>query len=194
MPLNEEIKGLYCRTGNYMLFHFFHLRHRLPGSAALIISQNFASCRLACSFKVTLFLVFIPITSFPYQLAWVNVGCGILVEYHFSLWSTILFSMEEFMEGVNRVNPVFHEEKSSRLKQASNRSPKKLSFPGCSKRALPTPRLRQAGRCKLSSAKSRPAGPPKSLAGNAYMRSLLLYAATTKDEENAADGQFSATC
>jgi hypothetical protein len=60
MPLNEEFKGFYCRTGNYMLFHFFHLRHRLPGSADRIISQNFASCRLACSFKVTLFLVFIP--------------------------------------------------------------------------------------------------------------------------------------
>ena len=55
MPLNEEFEGLGCRTGNYMLFHFFHLRHRLPGSAALIIAQNFASCRLACSFMVAFF-------------------------------------------------------------------------------------------------------------------------------------------
>jgi hypothetical protein len=58
MPLNEEFKGLRCRTGNYMLFHFFHLRHRLPGSAARIIAQNFASCRLACSFMVAFLLVF----------------------------------------------------------------------------------------------------------------------------------------
>jgi hypothetical protein len=64
MPLNEEFKGLGCRTGNYMLFHFFHLRHRLPGSAARIIAQNFASCRLACSFRIALFLVLMTITSF----------------------------------------------------------------------------------------------------------------------------------
>jgi hypothetical protein len=64
MPLDEEFKGFCCRTGNYMLFHFFHFRHRLPGSAARIISQNFASCRLACSFKAILFFVFKPLTSF----------------------------------------------------------------------------------------------------------------------------------
>jgi hypothetical protein len=64
MPLNKKIKALYCRTGNHMLFHFFHLRHRLPGSAARIIAQNFASCRLACSFIVTLFLAIISFTSF----------------------------------------------------------------------------------------------------------------------------------
>jgi hypothetical protein len=63
MPLDEELKGLCCRTGNYMVFHFFHLRHRLPGSAARIISQNFASCRLACSLKATLFFVFNLLTS-----------------------------------------------------------------------------------------------------------------------------------
>ena len=51
-----------------------------------------------------------------------------------------------------------------------NRLLKKSSFPGCSKRV----------RCKLSFAKSRLRWPPKSLVGNAYMRSLLLpYAATT---------------
>jgi hypothetical protein len=59
MPLNEKFEALYCRTGNYRLFHFFHLRHRLPGSAARIITQNFASCRLASSFIVVFFLVFI---------------------------------------------------------------------------------------------------------------------------------------
>ncbi len=42
-------------------------------------------------------------------------------------------------------------------------------------------------------AKSRLRGRPKSLVGNAYMRSLPLYAATTKDKGNAADGHFSAT-
>jgi hypothetical protein len=36
----------------------------LPGSAARIISQNFASCRLACSFRATLFFVFNLLTSF----------------------------------------------------------------------------------------------------------------------------------
>jgi len=65
MPLDEKFKGLYCRTGNHMLFHFFHLRHRLPGSAARIIVQNFASCRLARSFMVTIFLAFISFTSSP---------------------------------------------------------------------------------------------------------------------------------
>jgi len=64
MPLNEEFKGLGCRTGNYMLFHFFHLRHRLPGSAALIITQNFASCRLAWSFMLAFLLIFTIFTSF----------------------------------------------------------------------------------------------------------------------------------
>jgi hypothetical protein len=69
MPLNEKLECFNCRTGNYMLFHFFHLRHRLPGSAARIIVQNFASCRLACSFMV-LFLVFI--SSPPF----VSIGLG----------------------------------------------------------------------------------------------------------------------
>jgi hypothetical protein len=60
MPLNEKLKVFYCRTGNHMLFHFFHLRHRLPGSAARIITQNFASCRLARSFMVILFFISSP--------------------------------------------------------------------------------------------------------------------------------------
>jgi len=77
MPLDEKIEGFNCRTGNYMPFHFFHLRHRLPGSAALIISQNFASCRLASALKTTFFLVLIRFfTSFPFYLAWVQPGCG----------------------------------------------------------------------------------------------------------------------
>jgi hypothetical protein len=59
MPLNEKIERFYCRTGNYGLFHDFHLRHRLPGSAARNIAQNFASCRLASSFMLIFFLVFI---------------------------------------------------------------------------------------------------------------------------------------
>jgi len=77
MPLNEKLKVFYCRTGNHMLFQLFHLRHRLPGSAARIIAQNFASCRLASSFKVSFFLVFNPFTSFLPNLAWVKMGCGI---------------------------------------------------------------------------------------------------------------------
>jgi hypothetical protein len=77
MPLNEKLKVFYCRTGNHVLFQLFHLRHRLPGSAARIIAQNFASCRLASSFKVTFFLTLTPPTSFPYDLAWVKMGCGI---------------------------------------------------------------------------------------------------------------------
>jgi hypothetical protein len=80
MPLDEKFKGLHCRTGNYVLFQLFHLRHRLPGSAARIISQNLASCRLARSFMVTFFLVLKPITSFRFQLAWVKMGCGIFFE------------------------------------------------------------------------------------------------------------------
>jgi hypothetical protein len=77
MPLNEELKIFNCRTGNHKLFHVFHLRHRLPGSAARIIAQNFASCRLASSFKNTLFFIFNPITSSPLYLTWVKMGCGI---------------------------------------------------------------------------------------------------------------------
>jgi hypothetical protein len=76
MPLNEKLELFYCRTGNHMLFQLFHFRHRLPGSAARIIAKNFASCRLARSFKVTLFLVFNPPTSFLPELAWVKMGCG----------------------------------------------------------------------------------------------------------------------
>jgi hypothetical protein len=71
MPLDEKLKIFYCRTGNHVLFQLFHLRHRLPGSAARMIAQNFASCRLASSFMETFFLVFIPSTPFPYHLAWV---------------------------------------------------------------------------------------------------------------------------
>jgi hypothetical protein len=62
MPLDKKIKALYCRTGNYVFFQLFHFKHRLPGSAARIIAQNFASCRLACSFMVNFF--FISFTSF----------------------------------------------------------------------------------------------------------------------------------
>jgi hypothetical protein len=58
MPLDEKLEIFYCRTGNHVLFQLFHLRHRLPGSAARIIAQNFASCRLASSFTDTFFLVF----------------------------------------------------------------------------------------------------------------------------------------
>jgi hypothetical protein len=82
MPLNEKIKVFNCRTGNHIPFQLFHLRHRLPGSAARIIAQNFASCRLASSFKVSLFLTFNPFTSFPHPLAWVKIGCGIFASYH----------------------------------------------------------------------------------------------------------------
>jgi hypothetical protein len=76
MPLDEKWKLLYCRTGNHVLFQLFHLRHRLPDSAARIIAQNFASCRLACSFMVTFFLVFNALTSLLPELAWVEMGCG----------------------------------------------------------------------------------------------------------------------
>jgi hypothetical protein len=64
MPLDEKLKIFYCRTGNHVLFQLFHLRHRLPGSAARINAQNFASCRLASSFKETFCLVFNLPTSF----------------------------------------------------------------------------------------------------------------------------------
>jgi hypothetical protein len=76
MPLNEKWELFYCRTGNHMLFQLFHLRHLLPGSAARINAQNFASCRLARSFKVTFFLVFNSPTSLLPELAWVKMGCG----------------------------------------------------------------------------------------------------------------------
>jgi hypothetical protein len=77
MPLDKKWKIFYCRTGNHTLFQLFHLRHRLPGSAARIIAQNFASCRLASSFKETLFLVFNPPTSSLPELTWVKMGCAI---------------------------------------------------------------------------------------------------------------------
>jgi hypothetical protein len=64
MPLDEKTEGFCCRTGNYWAFHCFHLRHCFPDSAARIISQNLASCRLACSFKVIFFLRLIRFTSF----------------------------------------------------------------------------------------------------------------------------------
>jgi hypothetical protein len=80
MPLDEKTKIFYCRTGNHVPFQLFHLRHRLPGSAARIISQNFASCRLARPFKATFFLVFNPFTPFPDGLAWVKMGCGIYLQ------------------------------------------------------------------------------------------------------------------
>ncbi len=63
-----------------MLFHFFHFRHRLPGSAALIISQNFASCCLACAFKATFFLVFIRFHPPSFSIGLGKTGCG-TVEY-----------------------------------------------------------------------------------------------------------------
>jgi hypothetical protein len=63
MPLDEEIKGLNCRTGNYSFFHFFQLKHCLPESADLISIQNFDSRRLACSLSLTFFLVLICFTS-----------------------------------------------------------------------------------------------------------------------------------
>jgi hypothetical protein len=82
VPLNEKIKVFYCRTGNHIPFQLFHLRHRLPGSAARIIAQNLASCRLASSFKVSFFLTFNPITSLPHRLAWVKMDCDISASYH----------------------------------------------------------------------------------------------------------------
>jgi hypothetical protein len=83
MPLNEKIKVFNCRTGNHIPFQLFHLRHRLPGSAARIIAQNFASRRLANSFKLSFFLIFNAFTSFPHLLAWVKMGCGMFATYHF---------------------------------------------------------------------------------------------------------------
>jgi hypothetical protein len=65
MPLDEKIKGLNCRTGNYVFFHFFQLKHCLPDAADRIMAQNFASRRLARSFSMTFFLVLICFTSFP---------------------------------------------------------------------------------------------------------------------------------
>jgi hypothetical protein len=82
MPLDEKTKIFYCRTGNHVPFQLFHLRHRLPGSAARIIAQNFASRRLASSFNVSFFLTFNAFTSFPLLLAWVKMGCDILAGYH----------------------------------------------------------------------------------------------------------------
>jgi hypothetical protein len=73
----------------------------LPGSAARIIAQNFASCRLACSFKVTFFLVFNPTTSLLPELTWVEMGCG---TYH------IYTKMEE---KVNKMKPAFRRENGS---------------------------------------------------------------------------------
>jgi len=101
MPLNEKLELFYCRTGNHRLFQLFHLRHRLPGSAARIIAQNFASCRLACSFKVTFFLVFNSPTSL---LARIGLGENGLRH--------ITFIMAKRGGKVNRVNPVFWGEKS----------------------------------------------------------------------------------
>jgi hypothetical protein len=115
MPLNEKLKVFYCRTGNHALFQLFHLRHRLPGSAARIIAQNFASCRLASPFMETFFLVFIPSTPFPYDLAWVKMGCGISLNYH--LYSDDTTGKNTKMAGkVNKVNPVFYERKRCNLR------------------------------------------------------------------------------
>jgi hypothetical protein len=55
----------------------------LPGSAARIIAQNFASRRLASSFKVSFFLTFNAFTPFLHGLAWVKMGCGMSATYHF---------------------------------------------------------------------------------------------------------------
>jgi hypothetical protein len=110
MPLDEKIEGFNCRTGNYMLFHFFHLRHRLPGSAALIISQNFASCRLASALKKTFLLVFIPISPpFLIYLAWVQMGCGTLDLFRGSLYFPS--KMNKIGGKVNKENPVFSQKK-----------------------------------------------------------------------------------
>jgi hypothetical protein len=75
----------------------------------------------------------------------------------------------------------------------SNRLVIKSSFPGCSKRALPAPRLRQAGRCKLSFAKSRLAGASEILRGEAYLAVRRNDEGPAKGRENAADDCFSAT-
>jgi diaminopimelate decarboxylase len=88
------------------------LRHRLPGSAARIISQNFASCRLASSFKVTFLLTFTLSTSFPYELAWVKMGCGIPIGYHFCSNDAIP-KITQTINKVNEVNTVFCLEKNS---------------------------------------------------------------------------------
>jgi hypothetical protein len=64
MPLNKKIKCLCCRTGNYLPFHFFQLKHSLPESADLINSQNFSSWRPARLLSDFLFVVLIPFTSF----------------------------------------------------------------------------------------------------------------------------------
>jgi hypothetical protein len=82
----------------------------LPGSAARIIAQNFASCRLASSFKETFFLVFNPPTSFPHQLAWLKMGCGILVSYHLYKQDTT-WKFTKVDQKVNKVIPVFFREK-----------------------------------------------------------------------------------
>jgi len=64
MPLNEKFKVLNCRTGNYLLFQPFHLRHCAPASTDRIISKNSTSFRLERSLKVLFFRVPIPFTSF----------------------------------------------------------------------------------------------------------------------------------
>jgi len=99
MPLNEKLKIFYCRTGNHVPFQLFHLRHRLPGSAARIIAQNFASCRLASSFK-TFFLVFI----LPPPFSWIGLGKNGLRH--------ITFINIRTGRKVNKVKPVFWREKT----------------------------------------------------------------------------------
>jgi hypothetical protein len=85
----------------------------LPGSAARIIVQNFASCRLASSFNI-LFLVFNPFTSFPQELAWVKMGCGIL-EVNIFLRDNITSKNTKMVRKVNKANPVFCEKKGCSL-------------------------------------------------------------------------------
>jgi hypothetical protein len=129
MPLDEKLESLYCRTGNQMLFHFFHFRQRLPGSAARIIAQNFASCRLASSFMVSLFFVFIGSPPSLARLAWVKMGCGIKIWYH-----DLQYNDKEFLK-----NPY------TRTGSKGRPSSQKVKFPVCPA----YPRQAQAGNLKF---------------------------------------------
>ena len=117
-----------------------------------------------------------------------------------TIWSTKLgmnLSDEDGMEVLRRVKLKAHDLKrtlkesefkkiAKQVKLAKSRAIScclKIYFPRLLKRCrLPRPARRgyaQAGRCKLSFSNSCLRGRPKSLVGNAYMRSLLLYAAET---------------
>jgi hypothetical protein len=58
----------------------------------------------------TFFLVFIPSTPFPYDLAWVKMGCGISVNYHLYIGDTTGKNTKMAVK-VNKVNPVFYQRK-----------------------------------------------------------------------------------